>query len=109
MSHQSSLPGVIPMSRAIDHYFELALYLLVCTGFGTLASTGGLDLPSIILVATALVIRGYLLAKRRQFVISERWTTPLSIGYFVFFAADYLAFSRGFLPATVHLALFGVV
>jgi len=97
------------MARAIDHYFDLALYLLVCTGFGTLASTGGLDLPSILLVATALVVRGYLLAKRRQFTISERWTTPLSIAYFVFFAADYLLFSRAFLPTTVHLALFGVV
>jgi transglutaminase-like putative cysteine protease len=42
-------------------------------------------------------------------VISERWTTPLSIAYFVFFAIDYFAFSRSFLPATVHLALFGVV
>ncbi len=97
------------MARAIDHYFELALYLLVCTGFGTLASTGGLDLPSIVLVGTALAVRGYLLAKRRQLVISERWTTPLSIAYFVFFAADYFVFSRAFLPATVHLALFGVV
>ena len=97
------------MSRAIDHYFELALYLLVCTGFGTLASTSGLDLPSIILVAVALAIRGYLLAKRRPFAISERWTTPLSLAYFVFFAADYFVFSRAFLPATVHLALFGVV
>ena len=109
MSPQPSQSGVIPMARAIDHYFELALYLLVCTGFGTLASTGGLDLISIVLVGIALSIRGYLLAKRRQFVISERWTTPLSIAYFVFFAADYLLFSRAFLPATVHLALFGVV
>ena len=74
-----------------------------------LASTGGLDLPSIVLVGLALAVRGYLLAKRRQFVISERWTTPLSIAYFVFFAADYFVVSRGFLPATVHLALFGVV
>ena len=97
------------MARAIDHYFDLALYLLVCAGFGTLASTGGLDLPSIVLVATALAVRGYLLAKRRQFTISERWTTPLSIAYFIFFAADYLLFSRAFLPTTVHLALFGVV
>jgi transglutaminase-like putative cysteine protease len=97
------------MSRAIDHYFELALYLLVCTGFGTLASTGGLDSPSLILVGTALAIRGYLLAKRRQFVISERWTAPLSVTYFLFFAIDYFLLSRGFLPATVHLALFGVV
>src|ERR1700686_68286 len=109
MSSQSSLPGVISMSRAIDHYFELALYLLVCTGFGTLASTGGLDVPSLLLVGSALAIRGYLLAKRRLFVISERLTTPLSVAYFLFFAVDYFLLSRGFLPATVHLALFGVV
>ncbi len=101
--------GVIPIQRAIDHYFQLALYLLVLTGFGTLAGTGGLDLPAMILVAVALAIRGYLVAKRRQFTISERWTTPLSIIYFVFFAIDYFAFSRSFLPATIHLALFGVV
>jgi protein-glutamine gamma-glutamyltransferase len=100
---------VTPIHRAIDHYFELALYLLVLTGLGTLAATGGLDLPASVLVGTALAIRGYLLAKRRKFAISERWTTPLSIAYFVFFAIDYFAFSRAFLPAVVHLALFGVV
>ena len=99
----------IPLTLAIDHYFQLALYLLVLTGFATLASTGGLDLPSITLVGFALAARGYLLAKRRPAVISERWTTQLTIAYFVFFAADYFLVSRGFLPATVHLALFGVV
>lgn len=109
MASESPISGVIPLAKAIDHYFELALYLLVLTGFATLASTGGLDLPTVILVGIALAIRGYLLAKRRQFVISERWTTPLSIAYFVFFAIDYFVFSRSFLPATVHLALFGVV
>ena len=109
MSAQSPQSGVIPLQRAIDQYFEIAMYLLVLTGFGTLAGTGGLDLTSIVLVGSALVVRGYLLAKRRMFVISERWTTPLSIGYFIFFAIDYFAFSRSFLPATIHLALFGVV
>jgi len=109
MASQSSQPGVISLSQAIDHYFELALYLLVLTGFGTLAGTGGLDLPSTILVGGALAIRGFLLAKRRPFVISERWTTPLAVGYFLFFAADYFILSRNFLPATVHLALFAVV
>ncbi len=109
MSPQFPQSGVIPLNRAIDHYFELALYLLVLTGFATLASTGGLDLPSTILVGIALAVRGYQLAKRRPFVISDAWTTPLSVAYFVFFAADYFILSRGFLPATVHLALFGVV
>lgn len=109
MSTAPNHSGVIPLQRAIDHYFELALYLLVLTGFGTLAGTGGLDLPSTILVSIALVIRGYLLATRRSCVISERWTTPLSVLYFIFFAIDYFAISRSFLPATIHLALFGVV
>jgi hypothetical protein len=92
MSLQSSQSGAIPLTQAIDHYFELALYLLVLTGFATLARTGGLDLPSIILVGVALAIRGYLLSKKKQFVISERWTTPLSVAYFIFFAADYFIF-----------------
>lgn len=109
MSSSFSQSGVIPLQRAVDHYFELALYLLVLTGFATLASTGGLDLASIVLVGLALAVRGYLLVKRRAVVISERWTTPLSIAYFVFFAADYFVVSHSFLPATIHLALFGVV
>jgi transglutaminase-like putative cysteine protease len=109
MPADSNQSGVISLQKAIDQYFELALYLLVLTGFATLAGTGGLDLLSIILVGAALAFRGYLLARRQTFVISERWTTPLSIIYFFFFAVDYFAFSRSFLPATVHLALFGVV
>lgn len=78
-------------------------------GFGTLASTGGLDVPAVTLTGAALALRGYLLVKRRDVVISERWTTPLTIFYFAFFAGDYLLLSRSFLAATVHLALFAVV
>ena len=101
--------GVIPVPQAINKYFELSLYLLVLMGFGTLASTGGLDLPTILLVGAALAVRGFLLAERRRVVISERWTTPLTILYFVFYAADYFLLSRSFLAATVHLVMFAVV
>jgi transglutaminase-like putative cysteine protease len=109
MASQSAKSALIPLRQAIDYYFDIALYLLVCTGFATLASTGGLDIPSVILVGTALAVRGYLLALRRQAVIPELWTTPLTVAYFIFFAADYFIVSHSFLPATVHLALFGVV
>ncbi len=54
-------------------------------------------------------MRGYVLATRRTVVISEHWTTPLTIGYFVFYGADYLLLSRSFLSATVHMVLFAVV
>ncbi len=49
------------MAKAIDRYFNVALYVLVLTGFATLASTGGLDLPAVILVGLALAFRGYQL------------------------------------------------
>jgi len=109
MMQPSEQSGVIPLPQAINKYFELSMYLLVLMGFGTLASTGGLDLPTIVLVGAALAVRGYLLAERRRVVISERWTTPLTILYFVFYAADYFLFSRSFLAATVHLVMFAVV
>lgn len=104
-----SQPRAIPLPRAIDIYFEVSLYLLVLAGFGVLASTGGVDLPAILLAGTAIAVRGYLLAKRRKVKISERWTTPLTIAYFAFYAADYLLMSRSFLGATVHLLLFAVI
>ncbi|MGA9306521.1 MAG: transglutaminaseTgpA domain-containing protein [Candidatus Sulfotelmatobacter sp.] len=87
----------------------MSVYLLVLVGFGTLASTGGLDLPTMILAGAALALRGYMLATGRSVVISEHWTTPLTIGYFVFYGADYFLISRSFLAATVHLVLFAVV
>jgi protein-glutamine gamma-glutamyltransferase len=100
---------VIPLSQAINKYFDLSVYFLVLMGFGTLATTGVLDWPAILLVGAALAVRGYLLAERRRIVFSERWTTPLTIAYFLFYAADYFLLSRSFLTATVHLVLFAVV
>jgi hypothetical protein len=42
---------IVPLPTAVQRYFEIALYLLVLCGFGTLVSTGGLDLPTVLLVA----------------------------------------------------------
>lgn len=97
------------MAQAIERYFNVALYLLVLSGFGTLASTGGLDLPAVALVSLALVFRGYQLLTRREFVIPERWTTYLTLIYVLIYFADYFLLSGSFLTATVHLVLFTMV
>jgi protein-glutamine gamma-glutamyltransferase len=97
------------MAKAIERYFNVALYLLVLSGFGALASTGGLDLPAVTLVGLALVVRGYQLLTRREFVIPERWTTYLTLLYIVAYFADYFFLSRSFLTASVHLVLFTMV
>ncbi len=102
-------PEIAPLPTAVQRYFEVALYLLVVCGFGTLASTGGLDLPTILLVMAALLFRGYLLATRRTWLIPESWTTTLTLGYVAFYLADYFVFSGLFVSATVHLVLFVMV
>jgi transglutaminase-like putative cysteine protease len=94
---------------AIQRYFDVALYLLVLIGVGTLASTGTLGILPIVLVGSALVFRGYLLAEKRTWVIPERWTSFLTIGYVIFYLADYFLLSREFLGSTVHLVLFVMV
>ena len=93
----------------VQRYFELALYLLVLTGFGTLVSTGGLDAPTVLLVGAAILFRGYLLATRRVLLIPENWITTLTLSYVAFYLADYFVFSGVFVTATVHLVLFVMV
>ena len=94
------------LSDAIRRYFDVALYLLIFTGFGTLASTGHLDLPTVLIVTASLLFRGYMLSRRRRLLLSERWTNLLTIGCVGFYIADLFVVSRAFLSATVHLALF---
>src|ERR1700687_5089183 len=94
---------------SLQRHFEIALYLMVFAGFGTLASTGGLGIATVLLISTALVFPGYLLFQGRTWLIPERWTTFLTLGYMAFYLADYFFVSGGFLNATVHLVLFVMV
>src|ERR1700678_4483082 len=89
----------ITMAKAIERYFNIALYLLVLTGFGALASTGGLDLPAVVVVGAFLVLRGFQLVTGREFRIPERWTTVLTAIYILFYIAVYFFLSRSFLGA----------
>jgi protein-glutamine gamma-glutamyltransferase len=98
-----------PSHGSAERFFQWSLYLLLVTGFVALMGTNKLDLPSLALVIPALVFRGYLLLMRKMPVISERWTTYLTLVYFIFYAADYFYFSQSFINATVHLVLFIMV
>jgi protein-glutamine gamma-glutamyltransferase len=107
VSSQQAGPPTLPI--AIERYFQVALYLLVLTGFGTLASTDTLDAGAVGLVGMALLMRGFLLAKRSDVQIPARWVNSLTLLYIVFYLVDYSLLSRSFLTATVHLVLFGMV
>ncbi len=97
------------ISTPVDRYLLASLYLMVMTGFGTLAATGQLDLASVLFVTAALLWRGYLLLLRRSYVLPESWNTRLALGFVLFYLVDVLLVSRSFLTATVHLVMFGLV
>ncbi|MGA2966982.1 MAG: DUF3488 and transglutaminase-like domain-containing protein [Terriglobales bacterium] len=101
--------GGTTMAQAIERYFNVALYLLVLSGFVALASTGGLDLPAVLLVSLALALRAFQILTRREFALPERWTTVLTLIYVVVYLADYFLLSRSFVMATVHLVFFLIV
>ncbi|MGH9642145.1 MAG: transglutaminase TgpA family protein, partial [Terriglobales bacterium] len=111
VSARSLQSAPLPMTapQAIERYFNVALYLLVLSGFVLLASTGGLDLLAVTGVGLALLARGYLLLTRRDFHIPESWTTYLTLVYVLVYFADYFFLSGSFLTATIHLVLFLIV
>jgi protein-glutamine gamma-glutamyltransferase len=102
----SSQAGEITLATAIRRYLDVSLYLLIFTGFATLASTGQLDVATVVLVSVALLFRGYMLARRREAMLAERWTNLLTIACVGFFITDEFLISRSFLGSLVHLVLF---
>jgi protein-glutamine gamma-glutamyltransferase len=98
-----------PRGASAERFFQWSLYLLVATGFVALMGTNRLDLPSLALVISALLLRAYLLLMRKGISIPERWTSLLTLVYFAFYAADFFYFSQSFISATVHLVLFILV
>jgi transglutaminase-like putative cysteine protease len=99
------IPGRPPLSSA-EKFFQGSLYLLLVTGFCALAGTGKLDLLSLAVAASALILRGYHVFQGKSVAIPERWATYLTVLYFAFYALDYFFLSQGFVSATVHMVLF---
>lgn len=97
------------VSALVERYFQVSLFLLVATGFATLISTGRLDPLSVLFVGIALVLRAYLLLKRREIKIPERWTTYFTLIYVLVFVVDLFMISGSYVTASVHLVIFSLV
>ena len=97
------------VAAVVERYFQISIFLLITVGFTTLFSTGRLDLLSVLFVGAALILRGYLLLKNREFKIPERWTNYLTLVYVLIFAVDLFLISGSYVTATVHLVLFSLV
>lgn len=106
---------------AVQRYFEVSLYLLVCTGVLAVVSTGKLDMFTTVAPPLALIYKATRLARRRGPEISTRVATWLVLAYFLFFPLDLWVVSRslaagapnpslyGGLLAAIHLMLFATI
>jgi len=103
-----SRPQLAKAAPEIEKLFQFSLFLLIVTGFVTLASTGKLDFLSVLFVSAALLYRAYDLITGRNFHISERLTTYIGVLYVLVYVADFFLISNNFVTATVHLVLFGM-
>jgi len=98
-----------PLRSGVERYYDYSLFLMVVTGFVTLAGTGKLDPAAMLSVFAALGLRAYHLATRRKLTLTVQTTTRLTIAYIFFYALDFFFLSNSFIAATVHLVLFILV
>ncbi len=90
----------------VERFFQFSLLGLVASGYLAVAGSGYLDTPTVLLTATGLLLRAVLICGWVELEISDRLATRATIVYSAFYVADYLALSREFLSATVHLVFF---
>src|SRR5215831_8453048 len=92
---------------SVERFFQFALLGLVTSGFLAVAGSGYLDLPTIALTATGLLVRALIVCGLIRSGLSDRTVTILAVSYVGFFAVDYFVLSHAdFLTATVHLVFF---
>jgi protein-glutamine gamma-glutamyltransferase len=87
-------------------YFKISSYCLITTGFLAIAATGSIDILSLGLLASVLLISWFVdtpvLAKR-----IPAWSINVLVLLFVAFSfVDYRFISRSFVVSTLHLLFF---
>jgi hypothetical protein len=108
-SARSALRALDPaVTGPVDRYFELSVLGLVLSGYLAVLGSGYLDLPTAILTAAGLLIRGVMVMSTGAFRFQPpRFaTTVVTLAYIGFYPVDYFLLSRDFITATVHLVFF---
>ncbi len=91
---------------SVERFFQFSLLGLVASGYLAVAGSGYLDVPTVVLTALGLLLRGLSICGWVRLDLSERAATLATLAYIAFFPVDYFLLSHEFLPATVHLVFF---
>ncbi len=92
--------------KSVNRIFELSLIAMLASGFFALASSGYLDLPTIVIGSAALALRTFGAWRKQEWRLPNSTVTMATLVYIAFFFVDYYWISKEFLPATVHLIIY---
>jgi transglutaminase-like putative cysteine protease len=100
----------LPQKSAVHRYFEVSLFCLVTVGFLSVASTGGLDPVTTVVVPIALIVKALRYRRHREPELAPETVRTLTILYFPFYAIDFFlvggGWPDGLIPATTRLVFF---
>jgi hypothetical protein len=98
--------STVAAPKSVERFFEFSLLGMLVSGFLAVAGSGRLDLPTTLLTAVGLFLRGLLVAGVIRLPVSAMAVNLITLTYICFYPIDYLYLSGEFIPATVHLVFF---
>lgn len=106
MASPPIVAGLGASPRSVERLFQTSLWGMVASGYLAVAGSGYLDLPTMVLMAVALLMRGLMVLGLVRVEFPPLAVNALTAAYVAFYPIDYLFVSREFLPATVHLVFY---
>ena len=98
--------STVAAPKSVERFFEFSLLGMLLSGFLAVAGSGRLDLPTTLLTAAGLLLRGLFVAGIVRLPISILAVNIATLIYICFYPIDYLYLSGDFIRATVHLIFF---
>jgi len=91
---------------ALHRFFEFSLVGMMSCGFLAVAISGRLDLPTLVVAGSAIIVRALFASGHLPLDVSSTSLTVATVAYVGFFPVDIYYLSGDFLRATVHLVFF---
>ncbi len=82
---------------------------MLASGYLAVVGSGYLDMPTMVITAAALVLRGLITAGVLAVEFPPAVVTAATLAYAGFYPIDYFYVSGAFIPSTVHLVFFVAV
>src|ERR1700676_2746994 len=93
----------------VDRFFQFSLLGLLASGYLAVLGSGYLDVPTIVITAAALLLRGLITAGVLRLEFRPGMVTAATLAYIGFYPIDYFYISGAFIPSAVHLVFFVAV